>query len=69
MEIQNVESMPKAYKIMVTAEFATSTSPAGEVIPEIDSPERIAFRFLFIGGYAVWLIRGRRITKVSVIHM
>jgi hypothetical protein len=40
MEIINVESRSKAHKVILTAEFATS--PAGEVIPEIESPERIA---------------------------
>jgi hypothetical protein len=40
MEILNVESMSKAHKVILTAEFATS--PAGEVIPEIESPEQIA---------------------------
>jgi hypothetical protein len=32
--------MSKAHKVILTAEFAAS--PAGEVIPEIESPERIA---------------------------
>jgi hypothetical protein len=34
------QKMSKAHKVILTAEFATS--PAGEVIPEIESPERIA---------------------------
>ncbi|KAN0066898.1 hypothetical protein V8E54_000034 [Elaphomyces granulatus] len=40
LQIQKLDSPGKAYSIALTAEFATS--PAGELIAEIDSPERIA---------------------------
>ena len=40
VQIQRMDSPAKAYNISLSAEFATS--PAGEALLEIESPERIA---------------------------
>jgi hypothetical protein len=40
LQIQKLDSPARAYSIALTAVFATS--PAGELVAEIDSPDRIA---------------------------
>jgi hypothetical protein len=48
VQIQRMDSPAKAYNISLSAEFATS--PAGEALLEIESPERIAIPIEYYNG-------------------